>query len=153
MLSIYKDKELEILFNDAPHVDIRYLLPWLSEAEKTSIKKKPFLNQDELSVMIKDFKKDESYEFTIPENYCWDGASIPKAFWRLIGAKTDNEFLIASCIHDFMCENHEVVDERRNLSSKIFRGLLISSGVGKVKAQTMYLAVDNFQKLCNWKNK
>lgn len=153
MLSIYKDKEIEILFNDTPNIDIRYLLPWLSEIEKTSIKKKPFLNQRELSIVVKDLKNKECYEFAIPEGYCWNGASIPRIFWRIIGSNTDNDFLIASCIHDFMCENHEVIDDRRLLSSKIFRGLLISSGVSKIKAQTMFLTVDNFQKLCNWRNK
>lgn len=150
MLLIYSDKDVEINFNDTPHVDIRYMLPWMSELEKQDIKKKPFMNQYELSIVIKDIKCNESYEFAIPEHYTWDGASIPRPFWRLIGAKTDNQFLIASCIHDYMCENHEVVGNKRNLSSKIFKGLLIASGVGKFKAQTMYLAVDNFQRLCNW---
>lgn len=150
MLLIHKDKEIEIYFNDIPHVDVRYMLPWMSEIEKQDIKKKPFCNQNELTILVKDIKKNDSYEFTIPEDYCWDGASIPKTFWRIIGPNTDNKFLIASCVHDYMCENHGVVESRRNFSSKIFKGLLLASGVGKIKAQTMYLAVDNFQRFCNW---
>lgn len=53
-------------------------------------------------------------------------------------------------VHDVFCENHEVIGNDRQLSSIVFRELLLASGVGKLRAYTMYYAVDNFQKLCGW---
>ena len=103
-----------------------------------------------LKVWLFDHVKSKSYSFTIPKGYCFDGATIPRFLWRVIGSKTDNTFLIAALIHDILCENHGYVNNDRNFSSKVFRALLISGGVGKVKAQVMYLAVDNFQRFCKW---
>ena len=66
----------------------------------------------------------------------------------------DTEFLNASMVHDMLCENHAAVDYDRQLSSMIFREILIASGVSRFKAQTMYIAVDNFQKLfCGWEKR
>ena len=48
-------------------------------------------------------------------------------------------------------ENKEVIDYDRKLTSKVFKGCLRTAGVSSFKAQIMYLAVDNFQKFCNWK--
>lgn len=153
MIRIYKDEDIEISFSELPKVDIRYILPWTLEEEAKDIRLKPFQCQNSFTVEVYEFDSDEEFSFTIPAGYKWDGATIPRFLWRLIGSNTDNSFLIPSCIHDMLCENHHLVDDRRNLSSKIFKALLISQGVGKFKAQTMYLAVDNFQKLCGWKCK
>ena len=54
-------------------------------------------------------------------------------------------------VHDWMCVYHNSVGYDRNFSSRVFRALLLSAGVGKVKAQVMYLAVDNFQRFCGWR--
>lgn len=150
MIEIFKDKELEIYFSNLPRVDVRYILPWTNEEEKKEIKHKPFICENEFKVLIKDVELNEEFLIEIPKNYAWDGASIPRVFWRLIGSNTDNSFLMPSCIHDILCENHDLINHDRNLSSRIFRSLLIASGVTKFKAQTMYLAVDNFQKFCGW---
>ena len=48
-------------------------------------------------------------------------------------------------------ENKEVIDYDRKLTSKVLKGCLRTAGVSSFKAQIMYLAVDNFQKFCNWK--
>ena len=53
-------------------------------------------------------------------------------------------------IHDKLCENKEFINHDRLLSSKTFRGLLIGSGISKLKANIMFFAVDNFQKFCGW---
>ena len=92
------------------------------------------------------------YCFVIEKGYTWDGATIPFGFRWLIGAKGSSEFLNPSMVHDKMCENHEIVGNDRQLSSMIFRELLIASGVSKLKAKTMYYAVDNFQRFCGWGN-
>lgn len=88
---------------------------------------------------------------TYKNGYCYDGASIPFGFRWLIGSKGSPEFLNPSLLHDVICENHNLVNNDRQLSSIIFREMLIASGVGKVKAYTMFLSVDLFQKsFCHW---
>lgn len=145
-----KDDGVEIYFNCEPDVRMRYILPTSTKKEIQSIKKYPFLNKKEFKVKIKDLKKDRLYSFTIPKGYCWDGATISRIFWRIIGAKTDNTFMIASLLHDYACENKDIVKHDRNLSSRIFKTLLLEGGVSKIKAQIMYLAVDNYQRFCGW---
>lgn len=39
----------------------------------------------------------------IPENYSWDGSSVPRLFWWIFSP--DGDFEIASLIHDFLYEN------------------------------------------------
>lgn len=151
MIEWYADNNLIIEFDTVPNVTARVIEPHMSTLEKNSIAKYPFQNNKQIKVSVTDFNEFAKYEFIVPKNYCYDGASIPKAFWRIIGSNTDSRFLIPSMIHDVLCENHHYIDHKRNLSSRIFKGLLLAAGVGKFKAQTMYLAVDNFQRFCGWK--
>lgn len=145
------DSDVLIAFDREPVVQVRVIKPDMTKLERQSVIRYPFVCKKPLRVLIYDHKKFKQYEFVIRENYCYDGASIPRMFWRLIGANTSAEFLIPSLIHDVLCENHQYVDNDRELSSKVFRALLIASGVGEIKAQVMFLAVDNFQKWwCDW---
>ena len=147
----YEDKEISIFFSDTPHVCVRYLLPTHTEEEKKSIKKYPFICKTNLDVKLFDHIKERSYGFTIPKGYCYDGASIPRIFWRLIGSNTDNSFLIPALIHDVLCENHHYVNNDREFSTKVFESLLKVSEVGKVKRFFMTKSVGLFQKLfCDW---
>lgn len=173
MLKWYEDKELKIFLSLHPKITERYICPCCSKEEKKTILKKPYENFKDLKVEIEyegknngraDLCKNggkceikyqtEKYSFTIPKGFCFDGASIPRIFWRLIGSNTDNTFLIAAMIHDFMCENHSVVDNNRYLSTLIFNALLEIGGVNPPKRWIMKHSVDNFQKFCRWgKNK
>ena len=146
----FDDDDLTIEFSEIPHVCIRYILPSATEQLNASIKKYPFINKRTLGVRLYDKEKEEIYDFVIPKGYCYDGATINRFFWRLIGSKTDNTFLIGALIHDWMCEQKDCVNNDRNFSSRVFRALLTTGGVGEFKAQVMYLAVDNFQKFCSW---
>ena len=92
MLTWYKDKKLGIFFSAAPCVKMRYPLPSMTTLEKKAITKYPFENKRLLNVKLCDYKKKKEYEFSIKENYCWDGASIPRLFWRDIGAKRIRNF-------------------------------------------------------------
>lgn len=146
------DNNVLISFDKEPYIIVRTIKPNMSALEKKSITKYPFCCKKPLKVMIFDNKKFKQYEFNIKENYCYDGASIPRFFWRLIGSNTSAEFLIPSLVHDVLCENHSYIDNDRELSSKVFRALLIASGVSKFKANIMYQAVDTFQRFCKWGN-
>lgn len=147
----YKDKDLIIEFDRVPHVAVRYALPSMTSKEKQSIAKYPFINKHNLNIHI--IYKDKHYYFAIPKDYCWDGATIPRIFWRLIGSKTDSKFLIPSLIHDVLCENHNYVENNRYLADKIFERLLYVSGVPAFNRWLMFHSVDNFQKFCHWGNK
>ena len=143
---VWCDKpELKITSDVEPCAEVRLPLPSDSEEVKKEKRQKPYINKRRVMWTINYLGT--QYCFVIQKGYCWDGASIPYGFRWIIGAKGSDEFLIPSMVHDVFCENHEVIGNDRQLSSIVFRELLLASGVGKVRAYTMYYAVDNFQKL------
>lgn len=147
----YSNKYASIFFDDLPRIGIRYILPSTKKEMKKSIKKYPFINRKTLKVRLVDNKKDKTYNFQILKGYCFDGASIPRLFWRVIGPNTDNKFLIAALIHDVLCENHHYVDNDRAFSTQVFNALLEAGDVGFFKRFCMKNSVDIFQKMfCNW---
>lgn len=146
----YEDDELSIEFSEVPHVCIRYILPSASDLEKKSIKKYPFINKTNLEVKLYDKEKEEIYNFLIHKNFCFDGASIPRFFHRVIGANTDNNFLIAALVHDVLCLNHHYVNNDRAFSSKVFNALLEVSEVPAFKRFLMKYSVDIFQRTQGW---
>lgn len=141
------DSYVLVSFDKEPFVFVRYAKPEMTAFEKRAIARYPFVCKKPLKVMIFDNKKFKQYDFSVKENYCWDGASIPRIFWRLIGSNTSSEFLIPSLIHDVLCENHQYIDNNRELSSRVFKALLIASGVSEFKANVMFTAVNTFQKI------
>lgn len=155
-VTYFKNNELAIVFSNFPHVDFRYVTPQDTEEEKQAKLEKPFINLEELIVTIiyqPKNKKVKQYTFTIPENYTWDGASIPRLFWRLIGAKTDPRFVLASMVHDVLCENPQYIDYNRYLSTLVLEKLCQAGGASSVVCFLIKHSVDNFQKLTGrWKN-
>lgn len=142
----YEDNELKIEFDKVPQVTVCYPMPCYDKFRKKEVIEKPFCNCQDLTVSITYF--DECIpSFTIPKGYSWDGATIPRIFWRLIGANTSPEFLIPSMIHDVLCENHQYVQYDRYLSTIILERLLYVSGVGFFKRWMMKHSVDNYQKI------
>ena len=145
-----ENKSVIVYFSDIPYVSIRYAVPSMTDAEIKAVKKYPFINKRTITVRLVDKVKDRTYEFDIPKNYCYDGASVPWLFRRIIGAPTDNSFLIAALVHDVMCENHHYVMNDRHFSSEVFNALLESSKVSKLKRYLMFHSVDCFQRFCGW---
>lgn len=116
------------------------------------IKKKPFVVRRNLHVCIVDLDKKKEYEFVIPRGYTHDGATIPSFAWVLIGQKTEPRFKLASCIHDYLCEHHYLIDSDRRLSTNVFIALCETFGkFNKVKRILMYTSINLFQSLfCGW---
>lgn len=152
MLEWYKNSKAGIFFDYLPSVGIRYILPSDTPEEKKSIKKYPFINKKTLQVRLEDYKKNKTYYFEIPKGYCYDGASVPRLFWRIIGSNTDNKFLIAALIHDVLCENHNYVDNDRQFSTEVFNALLEESEVFPFKRFLMKKSVNMFQVFCHWED-
>lgn len=154
-ITYFKNKELAIIFSKYPHVDFRYSTPHDTPEEKQDKLEKPFINLDELIVTIIYQPKNtqvKQYKFIIPNNYTWDGASIPRLFWRLIGSKTDPRFVIASMVHDVLCENHNYVENNRYLSTLVLEKLCEAGGANSLVCFAIKHSVDNFQKLVGgWK--
>lgn len=147
----YEDEELAIEFSVMPHVCVRYTTPSMTQEEKKSIKKYLFICKNELKVTLFDHEKEEVYSFAIPKGYCYDGASIPRLFWRIIGSNTDNKFLIPALIHDVLCEHHEYINYDRAFSTKVFNALLTVSDVNCVQRFLMKNSVGLYQTLfCRW---
>ena len=152
MFCWYSNKKVGIFFDKLPLVGIRYYVPSMTQEEKKSIEKYPFICKKELNVYLKDYKKNRKYDFKIPKGYCYDGASIPRVFWRVLGANTDNKFLIPALIHDILCEHHEYVNNDRSFSTNVFNALLESNGINNIKRFLMKNSVACYQTICcNWK--
>ena len=70
-----------------------------------------------------------------------NGASIPRAFWSLIGGPFAGEFRNASVVHDVACETR---DRAWRAVHRMFYEACRCGGVGAVKAKTMYYAVFHY---------
>lgn len=122
----------------------------MSKEEIKQAKKKPLYVKNEVAVCLIDKGKNKYYTFTIGKGYDYDGASIHRAFWRVIGSKENIEFKIAALVHDVLCENHNFVNGDRYFADKVFERLLYVSDVGAFRRWLMFHSVDNFQKFCGW---
>ncbi len=70
-----------------------------------------------------------------------DGASIPRAFWSLIGGPFEGKYRDASIVHDIYCDSRE----RAWLAThRMFHEAMRCSGVSPPKAKIMYYAVYRF---------
>lgn len=131
-----------------PVVKLRIVLP---DTEVEDKNQKPFrvIQGAALKVTYKDENRNIYSKTLIAETgYCYDGASIPFKI-----GKGNMKLPVPALFHDIMCEDKTKIDRERNLSSQIFRELLIHCGVNKVIAQIMYLAVDNYQRFMKgWKD-
>lgn len=148
MIKWYEDKNLIIEFDKVPDVDISYPMPFYGKDRNKAICNKPFLNKEPLSVNLTWLG--ECFSFDVPAGYEWDGASIPKFFWRIIGSNTSPQFIIASMLHDTLCENHHYINGNRYLSTIVLERCLKVAGVGSFKRWLMKHSVDNWQKFCDW---
>jgi len=81
------------------------------------------------------------YEFedkiiTIHEGFIYDGASIPKSLWSIIGCPMD--YAYESCLHDALYAS--CIYNRKD-SDKMFHSALIANGHDYFTAKTLYLGV------------
>lgn len=107
-------------------------------------KKKPYVLLNNVVYLAHTDKY--TYRIAIPKGYSFDGATIPRFFYRIIGSKGEIEFLPAALIHDWLCENKSFIEKHGvQISSDIFRDILILYKVPKWKAKTMATAVRMWQ--------
>jgi len=95
------------------------------------------------------FKLEQPFRFRDPNGMLWsapagvevDGASIPQAFWSIIGGPFEGAYINASVIHDHYCTTRARTahDTHRNF----YYGMR-ASGVSKWQAKLMHWAVSLF---------
>ena len=149
-----KEQIISVTFSEVPSVQVRVINSDDSEYLRKNKKKYPFELHNSVCVSIKTSKR--SFSFNIFNGYTWNGADIPRFFWRIIGSRTDNDFLIASLLHDYLLEFKfyvmseilkDVLSKReyRRLTSLIFRYIIKEQGTNTIKANIMSWCVDVFQ--------
>ena len=89
-----KEEITNILFSPVPDVRIRVIEFGDSQTVIDSKKKYPFKLYNSITVCVATTKR--VFTFCIHNGFTWNGADIPRILWRLIGSRTDNDFLIAS---------------------------------------------------------
>lgn len=119
----------------------------LSGKELEKALEKPFIVKCHICICIE--WQGKKYRWIIGRGYDWNGANVPPGFWLLIGQQKEPRFKIASCVHDYMCEHHEVIGDNRYLSTLVFETLCDYFGrFNAFKRWAMFHSVDNFQKIC-----
>jgi hypothetical protein len=91
----------------------------------------------------------EPFAYVDPQNRTWsappgsviDGASIPAAFWSVIGGPFEGKFRNASVVHDVGC--HEMRESWEDVH-RMFYEACRCGGVDELKAKAMYYAVYHF---------
>ena len=145
-----KEKVLSILFTKEPDVRQRGIVDTDPEPIKESKRKLPFELFNLIIVTIITNKR--KFAFDIPIGFMWDGATIPRLLWFIIGSKTDNEFAKSSMLHDYLLDEavhiinnhlkeHISILEYIRLTTLIFREKLKLQGVNVIKANIMGFAV------------
>lgn len=85
----------------------------------------------------------KSYEFVVPRNFPFDGASVPKTFWMTTGHPLDPKFVRAALLHDYLYRYNDG-GHGKDLADHLFHEILRADGVGAYTARKMYLAVSWF---------
>ncbi|MBR4353762.1 MAG: DUF1353 domain-containing protein [Kiritimatiellae bacterium] len=87
-------------------------------------------------------------DFTVPAGFAYDGASIPRFFWRVTGGPFQSPRCIAALAHDYLYATHKV---DRATADKIYRDMQIAVGIAKYKARIEYRALRIFGWIA-WRN-
>lgn len=83
----------------------------------------------------------EGVEWPVPEGSWFDGASIPKVFWSIIGGPYEGRYREASIVHDHFCIKR--IRAWRD-THRMFYDAMLCRGVSGFKARLMYYAVYRF---------
>ena len=81
-----------------------------------------------------------SLDWSETEGESWDGATIPRLLWRIIGKPLSQKFRWPSYWHDRLCENSRTWSERR-LADAVLLVLLEKERVAYWRRTAMWLAV------------
>ena len=80
----------------------------------------------------------DKYIVTVKKGFDFDGASIPKALWSVIGSPMDGKYVPGAVIHDGLYASGII---SRSEADEVFLDLMSLDGVGYAKRYAMYWAV------------
>ena len=83
---------------------------------------------------------DRKLQFSVPRNFPFDGASVPKTFWVTTGHPLSAPFIRAALLHDCLYRYNEG-GHGKAMADKLFYEILRADGVGWYTAKKMYRAV------------
>ena len=113
--------------------------------------KKFLLTEAKASIRWKN--NDKEYRLLAPPNFEWDGATIPRFMWSIIGYYPGGQMTAPSLWHDLIYVNkgfiyNGVTGEKEYISRKhcdeLFYHHMICSGISPKKAKSMYQAIRFF---------
>jgi hypothetical protein len=78
------------------------------------------------------------YRITVKQGLVFDGASIPKVFWNIIGSPFTGAYTLPALVHDCLYMSEAV---ERKTADAIFLDLMKQQGVSWLKRNIMYRAV------------
>ena len=87
-------------------------------------------------------------EILIPQFFQYDGASIPRLAWPIIGSPYNPKLMEAAIVHDWLFYVHIL---NRNDTNRNFYNMLLNAGMNKRKAKIMWISVQYFG-YCRWAN-
>jgi hypothetical protein len=90
---------------------------------------------------------DNNIKLEVEPPFIWDGATIPRLFWSIIGYYPTGIMLAASLWHDYIYINKGNVADTfisREDSDKLFLEHMLDSGVKEKSAKLMYNIVRKF---------
>ena len=87
-------------------------------------------------------------QLTVHQGFDFDGASVIRPLWSIVGSPMTDGYQRAACLHDALYAS-EYFD--RDVCDKLFLEAMASDGVGYFKRHAMYLAVRSAGWMV-WKN-
>lgn len=82
--------------------------------------------------------RDKEYFITVSAGFDFDGVSIPRILWSLVGSPMTGGYQRSACLHDALYASQLFP---RDVCDKIFYEAMKAEGVNKIKAYTLYKAV------------
>ena len=83
-------------------------------------------------------RETETIHIHIKDGFTYDGASIPRALWGLIGSPFTGRYRLASCVHDALYATHLLP---KKLTEDIFYNIMRNDGVALWRASAIYSGV------------
>ena len=77
--------------------------------------------------------------YTVPAGFVTDGASIPRAFWRVL--RPFGKYIEAAVLHDYLYAHPEVYGTTQKEADDLFKLAMRDCGVSKWKRNVMWAAV------------
>jgi len=153
-ITLVSTKEVVITCNEIPQPYARCISPF--DDNKLVKDKIEFPFKQRVPVDFKIIVANKVYDIKFseysndPEGFKYDGASIPRSLHSIIGENGNPYFLIPAYFHDIFCNNKDLLERDRKLSSLVFYKLLLACKTPLKKAKIMYLAVDEYQSHQDW---